>query len=144
MTPPTTLLGFDLGSKQIGIAVGQTLTNTANPLGVIAVRHNVPDWPAIDRMLEAWTPDALVVGLPLNMDGTEQEMTYAARRFRNQLIRRYRLPVHVADEQLSTREARDRLARDGKLDADDDPVAAQIILETWFSEWKKPIAPPSS
>nr|VFJ60458.1 MAG: putative holliday junction resolvase [Candidatus Kentron sp. FM]VFJ71001.1 MAG: putative holliday junction resolvase [Candidatus Kentron sp. FM]VFK12502.1 MAG: putative holliday junction resolvase [Candidatus Kentron sp. FM] len=132
MGTPATLLGFDLGTKQIGIAVGQTLTNTANPVGVIAVRGNVPDWAAIDRAVENWSPDALVVGLPLNMDGTEQEMTRAARRFRNQLLHRYELPVHVADERLSTREARDRLAREGKLDIEDDPVAAQIILETWL------------
>ncbi|VFN02270.1 MAG: putative holliday junction resolvase [Candidatus Kentron sp. G] len=132
MGTPATLLGFDLGTKQIGIAVGQTLTNTASPVGVIAVRGNAPDWEAIDRAVENWNPDALVVGLPLNMDGTEQEMTWAARRFRNQLLHRYELPVHVADERLSTREARDRLAQEGRLDIDDDPVAAQIILETWL------------
>nr|VFK02406.1 MAG: putative holliday junction resolvase [Candidatus Kentron sp. H]VFK02528.1 MAG: putative holliday junction resolvase [Candidatus Kentron sp. H]VFK05469.1 MAG: putative holliday junction resolvase [Candidatus Kentron sp. H] len=134
MTSPVTLLGFDLGSKQIGIAVGQTLTNTANPLGIIAVKRNAPDWKAIDHMVESWNPDGLVVGLPLNMDGTEQEMTRAARRFRNQLMHRYRLPVYVADERLSTREARNRLAHEGKLDAEDDAVAAQVILETWLHE----------
>nr|VFJ43751.1 MAG: putative holliday junction resolvase [Candidatus Kentron sp. DK]VFJ49538.1 MAG: putative holliday junction resolvase [Candidatus Kentron sp. DK] len=128
----TTLLGFDPGSKQIGIAVGQTLTNTASPLGVVSVRGNVPDWESIDRVVGTWEPDALVVGIPLNMDGTEQEMTQVARRFRDQLLHRYHLPVHVADERLSTREARNRLADEGRLDAEDDPVAAQIILETWL------------
>jgi len=128
----TTLLGFDPGSKQIGIAVGQTLTNTASPLCVVAVRRNVPDWESIDRVVGTWGPDALVVGMPLNMDGTEQEMTQVARRFQKQLMRRYRLPVHVADERLSTREARNRMAGKGRRDAEDDPVAAQIILETWL------------
>jgi len=145
MTSPTTLLGFDLGSKRIGVAVGQTLTSTANPLGTVMVRHDIPDWNAIDRIVDTWDPGALVVGLPLNMDGTEQLMTQAARHFRNQLIRRYKLPVYVADERLSTREARDRMAQEGRLDKEDDPIAAQIILETWFSEWtQSPIVPPFS
>nr|VFK23143.1 MAG: putative holliday junction resolvase [Candidatus Kentron sp. MB]VFK28318.1 MAG: putative holliday junction resolvase [Candidatus Kentron sp. MB]VFK74203.1 MAG: putative holliday junction resolvase [Candidatus Kentron sp. MB] len=132
----TTLLGFDPGGKRIGVAVGQTLTNTANPLETIAVKHDVPDWKAIDRLINTWEPDGLVVGLPLNMDGTEQAMTLIARQFRNQLARRYRLPVYVTDERLSTREARERLACEGRLDDADDPVAAQVILETWFSECK--------
>jgi len=144
MTSFATLLSFDPGGKRIGVAIGQTLTNTANPLGTVAVRHNTPDWKAIDQMVSIWDPDGLVVGLPLNMDGTEQAMTRVAQRFRNQLAHRYQLPVYVADERLSTREARDRLACAGKSDADDDPVAAQIILETWFSEWKDHTAPRSS
>nr|VFK43643.1 MAG: putative holliday junction resolvase [Candidatus Kentron sp. TC]VFK45155.1 MAG: putative holliday junction resolvase [Candidatus Kentron sp. TC]VFK58314.1 MAG: putative holliday junction resolvase [Candidatus Kentron sp. TC] len=145
MTSLVTLLGFDPGRKRIGVAVGQTLTGTANPVGTVAVRRNAPDWEFIDRLISTWDPDGLVVGLPLNMDGTEQAMTHAARRFRNQLAHRYRLPVYVADERLSTREARDRLACEGRLRAEeDDPVAAQIILETWFSEWKDHITPPSS
>ena len=131
---PTTLLGFDFGGKQIGVAVGQTLTATASPLQSVTVRDNRPDWAAIARLVDAWQPDALVVGLPLNMDGTEQEITRAVWRFRNQLESRFHLPVHLADERLSTREARDRLARRGKAYADDDPVAAQVILETWFSD----------
>nr|VFJ71714.1 MAG: putative holliday junction resolvase [Candidatus Kentron sp. FW] len=129
-----TLLGFDPGGRRIGVAVGQTLTNTANPLGTIAVKHNVPDWNAIDHMINTWEPDGLVVGLPLNMDGTEQAMTLVARRFRSQLTHRYQLPVYVADERLSTREARDRLACEGKLHEEDDSIAAQIILETWLDE----------
>nr|VFK56743.1 MAG: putative holliday junction resolvase [Candidatus Kentron sp. TUN]VFK58663.1 MAG: putative holliday junction resolvase [Candidatus Kentron sp. TUN]VFK67405.1 MAG: putative holliday junction resolvase [Candidatus Kentron sp. TUN] len=142
MISHVTLLGFDPGSKQIGVAVGQTLTNTANPLGTVAVRRNKPDWKTIDQMITTWEPDGLVVGLPLNMDGTEQAMTWTAQRFRNQLTHRYRLPVYLADERLSTREARGRLACEGKLHAEDDPIAAQIILETWFSQWKDRSAPP--
>nr|VFK36712.1 MAG: putative holliday junction resolvase [Candidatus Kentron sp. SD]VFK40268.1 MAG: putative holliday junction resolvase [Candidatus Kentron sp. SD] len=145
MTAPVTLLGFDPGSKQIGVAVGQTLTETANPLRTVLVRRNAPDWKVIDQLVRAWEPDGLVVGLPLNMDGTEQAMTITAQRFRDQLAHRYRLPVYLADERLSTREARDRLVREGKLHhTEDDPIAAQIILETWLSQWKEHIATPSS
>jgi putative Holliday junction resolvase len=133
-----TLLAFDYGEKNIGIAVGQTLTGTASPLGTIRVAGSSPDWDAISRMMKTWKPDALVVGLPLNMDGTEQKVTRRARRFSDQLSGRYRLPVHLVDERLTTREARDRLAAQGRAGSDDHPVAAQIILESWLNEQRSP------
>ncbi len=129
-----TLLGFDYGEKHIGVAVGQTLTGTANPLETIRVTRASPDWNAISRIVKTWQPNALVVGLPLNMDGTEQTVTKRARRFGNQLFGRYQLPVHLVDERLTTREARDRLAAEGRAGSDDHPVAAQIILEGWLNE----------
>ncbi len=129
-----TLLAFDYGEKNIGVAVGQTLTGTANPLETIRVTGSSPDWNAISRIVKTWQPDALVVGLPLNMDGTEQKVTRRARRFGNQLFGRYQLPVHLVDERLTTREARDRLASEGRAGSDDHPVAAQIILESWLNE----------
>ena len=129
-----TLLAFDYGEKHIGVAVGQTLTRTANPLETIRVTSTNPDWDTISRIVKTWQPDALVVGLPLNMDGTEQKVTRRARRFGKQLFGRYRLPVHLVDERLTTREARDRLAFEGRAGSDDHPVAAQIILESWLNE----------
>ena len=133
-----TLLAFDYGEQTIGVAVGQTLTGTANPLETIRVAGSSPDWNAISRMVKTWKPDALVVGLPLNMDGTEQKVTRRARRFSDQLFGRYRLPVHLVDERLTTREARDRLAAEGRAGSDDHPVAAQIILESWLNEQRSP------
>lgn len=133
-----TLLAFDYGEKNIGVAVGQTLTGTANPLETIRVSASSPDWDAISRIVMTWQPDALVVGLPLNMDGTEQKVSRRARRFGNQLLGRYRLPVHLVDERLTTREARDRLASEGRAGRDDHPVAAQIILESWLNEQRSP------
>ena len=129
-----TLIAFDYGEKHIGVAVGQTLTGTANPLETIRVTSASPDWNAISRIVETWRPNALVLGLPLNMDGTEQTVTKRARRFGNQLCGRYQLPVHLVDERLTTREARDRLAAEGRAGSDDHPVAAQIILESWLNE----------
>ena len=129
-----TLIAFDYGEKHIGVAVGQTLTGTANPLETIRVTKASPDWNAISRIVKTWQPNALVVGLPLNMDGTEQTVSRRARRFGNQLLGRYQLPVHLVDERLTTREARDRLAAEGRADSDDHPVAAQIILEGWLNE----------
>ncbi|MDX1512667.1 MAG: Holliday junction resolvase RuvX [Gammaproteobacteria bacterium] len=129
----STLLAFDFGLKRIGVAVGQTLTGTANPLDTVRMNNQRPDWPAIARLIETWSPDALVVGLPLNMDGSEQEMTDHARRFGRQLEGRFHLPVHLADERLSTREARSRLSGADRAADAPDPVAAQVILEGWLA-----------
>ena len=131
---PSTLLAFDYGDIAIGVAVGQTVTATASPLASVRVRDRRPDWNQISHIVRTWEPDALVVGLPFNMDGTEQETTRSARRFGRQLHGRYRLPVHLVDERLTTREAKTRLAEQGNPGGDDDPVAAQVILESWFSE----------
>lgn len=127
----STLLAFDYGLKRIGVAVGQTISGTANPLQTVAVKNNRPDWPAIEQLVQTWSPDALVVGLPLNMDGTEQEMTGHARRFSRKLQGRFRLPVHLADERLTTREAKWRLVEEGGGE-NADAVAAQVILEGWL------------
>lgn len=128
----STLLAFDYGLKRIGVAVGQTVTGTANALQTVTVKNHQPDWPAIERLIETWSPDALVVGLPLNMDGTEQEMTGHARKFSRKLHGRFKLPVHLADERLTTREANWRQSGKG-ADENLDPVAAQVILEGWLA-----------
>ena len=129
-----TLLAFDFGEKKIGVAVGQTVTATANPVALVKSGHKGPDWAAIADLITTWKPDALVVGLPLNMDGTEQRTTNQARRFKNQLRGRFSLPVYTTDERLTTREARQRLSNHGHLNREDDPIAAQVILEGWLSE----------
>lgn len=134
MKQAATLLGFDYGDKKIGVAVGQTLTGTASALGLIRVRSTGPDWDGIADLIETWQPDALVVGLPLNMDGTEQIVTRSARRFGRQLRGRFSLPVHSVDERLSTREACERLLRAGKAPQGNDSMAAQVILEDWLAE----------
>lgn len=133
-----TLLGFDYGDRNIGVAVGQELTGSSTPLGTLRGRSGRPDWDGITRLIEQWRPDALVVGIPLNMDGTEQPMTEAARRFARRLEGRYRLPVHGADERLSSVEAA-RLRRestDGRRSGLDE-VAAHVILQTFFSQQAK-------
>jgi len=129
---PETLLAFDYGERRIGVAIGQTLTGTASPLETVRVIGSSPDWESITEIVQRWQPDAFVVGLPLNMDGTEQELTRRARRFAGKLEGRYHLPVHLVDERLTTREARARLASEGRARAEDHPVAAQIILESWL------------
>ena len=130
MTKALTLIGFDFGEKRIGVAVGQTLTGTATPLETIPALAGIPDWNRIARLIQQWRPQALIVGEPLNMDGTKQEITATATGFADELRRRFALPVMLADERLSSYEARQRLKDTYHLD----PVAAQAILETWLSE----------
>lgn len=127
-----TVLGFDYGLRHIGVAVGQSVTGTASPLCTVAVRNGKPDWPAIETLLTTWAPDVAIVGEPLNMDGSEQMMTAASRRFARQLHGRFGIPVQHADERLSTVEARAELAEAGRLDRPDHPVAARIIVESWL------------
>ncbi len=129
MTETLTLLCFDYGRKRIGVAIGQTLTGTASPLETVAVIKGIPDWDSISRIIRQWNPRALVVGYPLNMDGSSQSMTRTAVRFMSQLRHRFGLPVYQADERLSSYEAKSRMKSTRNLDA----VAAQAILETWLS-----------
>ncbi|MBM2829886.1 MAG: Holliday junction resolvase [Gammaproteobacteria bacterium] len=125
-----TLLCFDFGEKRIGVAVGQTITGTATPLETISVHQNKPDWGKIKHLIDDWQPDALIVGTPLNMDGTTQRVTQIAEKFARQLEGRFHLPVFGMDERLSTYEASQRTNNSTALD----PVAAQVILESWLAE----------
>lgn len=129
-----TLLGFDYGTAKIGIAVGQTETGTANPLTTLRAIRQKPDWDTITRLVDEWQPEALVVGLPYDMDDTETEIAPLARRFARQLEGRYRLPVHLTDERLTSQVARQELGRKAKKFDELDAVAAKLILETWLSE----------
>jgi putative Holliday junction resolvase len=134
-----TLICFDYGTKKIGVAVGQTITATASPLPVIKCKNGDHYWEAIDEVLKQWKPGALVVGMPYNMDGSENEMTVNARQFMKKLEEKYALQVHSVDERLSTREARD-VSRENaevsgkKFDEKEavDSIAAQLILESWL------------
>jgi len=125
-----TIIGFDYGTKRIGVAVGQTLTHSATPVDTVNFIRNKPDWEHIEKLIRQWNPDALVVGVPLSMDDKRQVMTDASEQFSRQLHGRFQLPVFNIDERLSSWEARDRLKDSYDIDA----VAAQVILETWFSQ----------
>lgn len=126
-----TLLGFDFGIKRIGIAVGQSITGTATALCTINTRHGKPDWDRISGLIEHWRPDALVVGLPLHDDGSDSNLSKAARRFAQQLENRYRLPVHPMDERLSSHAAK-QFMRQSTSKQEVDAVAAMIILQNWL------------
>jgi putative Holliday junction resolvase len=128
------LLGFDFGTKKIGIAVGQTVTGSATPLETLFWRNGKPDWEGIGRLIGTWQPQALVVGMPYNEDGDEEDWAAAIHRFARQLEGRYHLPVHKVDEGLTSMEARSRLGLKASSREIVDAVAAKLILETWLSE----------
>lgn len=137
----TIILGFDFGMKHIGVAVGQTVTHTASPLKTIQAIDGIPDWSEIEALVKEWRPDLIVVGIPLNMDGTEQPLTLCARRFAKRLHAHTQLPIAPIDERLSTWEARQRLMKESKTKtrtrkkqiADINALSAAILIEQWFS-----------
>ena len=135
MATPGSYLGFDYGTRRIGVAVGQEITRTATGVVTLHAISDKPDWNGIARLISEWQPAALVVGLPLNMDDTENPRTALVRRFCNQLRERYKLPVHTMDERLSTIEAQHLLKQSGsKRDRDSDKLAAQLILQSWLEQ----------
>jgi putative holliday junction resolvase len=140
------VLGFDVGSKLTGVAVGNRFTTSARALTTIAVRDGEPDWHRLDALHKEWLPDTLIVGLPLTLDGGEQPASRAARRFAGQLQKRYGLPVAFVDERHSSQDAAERFAeaRAAGLKRRRDAVtidaeAAAVIVERWLLE--TPAAP---
>lgn len=137
MSSERTLLSFDFGMKRIGVAVGQSITKTANPLITLNAKAGVPQWHQIDALIKKWRPDALIVGIPLNMDGSEQALTHEARAFAKALGEHCKLSVHEVDERLTTKSAREALFEAGGYQAlqngDIDQFAAKILLENWFN-----------
>ena len=131
------VLGFDYGLKRIGVATGQRITATAAPLHPLAARDGVPDWAHVETVIKEWQPHALLVGLPLNMDDSESEISRLARKFARRLEGRFALPVFMVDERLTSRSARELLAdigerRKGKLPSLDS-TAAVLMVEGWLS-----------
>jgi putative Holliday junction resolvase len=133
-----TLLAFDYGTKRIGVAVGQTITVTARPLATLHANNGEPDWSDIASLIKQWQPDALIVGIPLDLDSAEQKITFLAKDFGEKLHQRFELPVYMVDERYSTIEARQMLFDQGgykKLKRSEvDSWAAKLILEGWFSQ----------
>ena len=123
-------MAFDFGMKKIGIAVGQSITRSANPLTIIPAKDGIPDWQHLAKIIEEWQPGHLVIGLPLNMDGTESKMSLLAQKFGRKLSGRYDIPHSNVDERLSSFEARQISESTEPVDA----IAAKLILETYFNE----------
>lgn len=135
-TSARTVLAFDFGLRQIGVAVGNTLLGTTRPLAILKAREGVPDWAAVEALAREWQPDLLVVGEPLNMDGSPSELGARAQKFARRLHGRLGLPVELADERLSSFEAKqESRARGHGGDFRKEPVdsyAAELILQTWL------------
>lgn len=143
MSSPVTALAFDFGLKKIGVAVGETITQTARPLEIIKSVNNKPDFNLIEKLIKSWRPNVIIVGLPLTEDGNYQELTNLAENFANELEKnystKYNLKIYTIDERYSSLEAKrifaelrkNKLIKQGeKLDH----IAACVILERWLCQ----------
>jgi len=133
-----TLLAFDFGARWIGVAVGDTETKLAHPLGMFEAESGDRRMAEVERLVREWRPERLLVGLPLAMDSGEHAMTRRARRFARQLEARFRLPVELADERLSSASAEATLREAGrggrKHKREAHAIAAQITLQSYLDE----------
>lgn len=138
MTKTQSILCFDYGTKVIGVAIGQSITRTANPLVELKAKDGIPNWIEVEKLLNEWKPDLLLVGLPLNMDGSESALSQRATKFGNRLHGRFGLPVTMADERLSSFAAKGEIIeRSGSRDFKNqqvDSLSAKIILESWLQD----------
>ncbi|MCY4427806.1 MAG: Holliday junction resolvase RuvX [Halieaceae bacterium] len=135
-------MAFDFGLRQIGVAVGNRETRTAQALTTLSARDGTPRWEEIRALLDQWKPGLLLVGLPLHMDGDESCLSQRARRFSRRLEGRFSIAVDFVDERLTSYEAKTLLAEQGRRgsykEAPADALAAQLILETWLSAEREP------
>lgn len=135
-----TVMAFDFGLRQIGVAVGNTLTETTQPLAVLTAREGIPDWGELAALVEEWQPARLVVGDPLNMDGSDSELSRRAHKFAGRLHGRLGLPVDMADERLTSFEVKQSLREQGHRGdykaQPADSLAAELILRSWLTAAK--------
>ncbi|MGN1281457.1 MAG: Holliday junction resolvase RuvX [Succinivibrio sp.] len=136
----STIICFDFGTSHIGVATGNTITRTGTPQKALRAKDGIPDQGALLKLVKDWNPKLFVVGLPLNMDGTEQLMTKRARKFGNRLKEKFSIEVVFVDERLTSASAKDEIFLQGgfrALASDKgaiDSLAALTILEQYFSE----------
>jgi putative holliday junction resolvase len=134
---PSIVLAFDFGTRRIGVAVGNTLTRSAQALATIPAAREDERFAAIAKLRDEWQPQAFVVGIPVHADGTPHAMTARAQRFARELAQRFGLPVAQADERHTTQVAQSALAAAGAGRAGRetrDAIAAQLILQGWLDE----------
>ena len=122
------LLAFDFGLRHIGVATGQFITKTATGIATLDAKDGNPLWEEMSTLVKAWEPSIFLVGLPLNMDDTESEISIRARRFAGKLIQNFNLPTEMVDERLTTREALSTPTKNVH------EAAAVLIAESWLYE----------
>ena len=130
-----TVIGFDYGERRIGIATGQVITSSATPLTTLNTINQKPDWHGIEKIINEWKPDALIVGQPLFLDGSDSEMTKKAERFSRQLDGRFHLRVYLINESLTSFEAEQHLTKKNQHNKQEiDKIAAAIIVQSWLEQ----------
>ncbi|NRB79835.1 MAG: Holliday junction resolvase RuvX [Saccharospirillaceae bacterium] len=132
-----TVLSFDFGTTRFGAAIGQTLTGGSTELPTFKAVEGIPNWSNIDDIIEQWKPDVVLVGIPLNMDGSMSDTGFRARKFKNRMKERYQLETLGVDERLTSFEAKGIVLKQGKSNFKNhsvDSLAAVLIFETWFNE----------
>lgn len=133
--PIKTVLGFDYGEKKIGVAYGQMITHSASPIAILKAKDGNPNWQEVEKLLKQWQPDAIVVGLPLNMDGSDGTVVPGAKKFANRIEGRFGVKVHLIDERLSSAAveyALDEIGQDFASRGRIDDLAACLIVETFL------------
>ena len=126
------IVAFDFGTKKIGIAVGQTQTMTSSPLDIVFSKNNKINWDGIMTILEEWKPGLILVGKPLNMDGTDSDIMEKVHIFYKKLEKLTKVKCEYVDERLTSFEARQNL---GELKTDlIDAHAAKILIDNWFNK----------
>ena len=139
------MLAFDFGTRQIGVASGQKLLKTANPLTILRAKDGIPNWSQLQKLIDDWMPDQVLVGLPLNMNGSESQFCLRARKFGRRLHGKFGVEVAMVDDRLSTFTAKEQyqtknqLYKHKKILVDD--IAAVLILETWLADQSVGIKP---
>jgi len=133
---PQTIMAFDFGTQKMGMSVGQPLIASANPLPLFPMKDGIPNWDELLKIVKSHQPNLFLVGLPLNMDDSESELSTRARKFARRLRHQTNIETWMVDERLTTREARDELdhyqaqGRGKKLSADS--IAAALLIESWY------------
>lgn len=136
LNTPNMIMAFDFGTQKMGMAVGQSMIESANPLALFPMKDGIPNWDELLKIIRQYQPNLFLVGLPLNMDDTESELSARSRKFARRLRHQTNIETLMVDERLTTREARGELehyqaqGRGKKLAADS--IAAALFIESWY------------
>lgn len=132
------IMAFDFGTQKMGIAIGQSSIESANPLPLFVMKDGIPDWNQLLKIVKEWQPNLFLIGLPLNMDDSESELSARARKFARRLRHQTNIETWMVDERLTTREARETLGfyqdqgRAKRLSADS--FAAALLIQSWYRD----------
>lgn len=135
---PSMIMAFDFGTQKMGVAVGQSTIHSSNPIALFPMKDGIPNWDNLHKIIQQWEPTLFLVGLPLNMDDTESELSRRARKFARRLRHQTNIETWMVDERLTTREARDDLdyyqqqGRGKNISADS--LAAALFIESWYRD----------